>query len=544
MGHLLTAAAERALEAAWQWSSCSDSDALGLPELLMGLLAETECRAALMLEARGVTVEDVCRQWPELSPRTAAAPLPRRLADEVVNSFAAAESHLADFPRPLALATEFILLGIIADAGPAGRWLTQQGLDLASVEREIHTFYDHIAGPLAVEPSDDLEDEAEASLLGEVREPAAASRALDSGAKTPAVPSRGSTTAVWRILDAEANRAGEALRVVEDYVRFALDDRHLATLMKGLRHDFAATVSALPLDRRHAARDTQADVGTTITSPAERRRTDETAVVTANLRRAAESLRSLEEFSKTVAAEIASRFETLRYRTYTLERAIDITRTSGERLVGAQLYVLIDGGTSDDAFVALAAPLVEAGVHVLQLRDKQLDDRELLARARLLRSLTRDTDTLFIVNDRPDIAALAEADGVHVGQEELAVKDARSIVGPDRLIGVSTHSIEQARAAVLDGANYIGVGPTFASHTKQFAEFPGVSLLRAVAAEITLPVFAIGGIAAQNLDEVLATGIERVAVSSAVVGASDPAAAAGRLLGRLASVRSRLELAD
>ena len=102
--------------------------------------------------------------------------------------------------------------------------------------------------------------------------------------------------------------------------------------------------------------------------------------------------------------------------------------------------------------------------------------------------------TLFIINDRPDLAALARADGVHVGQEELSVKDARSIVGPETLVGVSTHSIEQARQAVLDGANYIGVGPTFPSGTKQFEQFPGVELLRAVAAEIRLPAFAIGGI--------------------------------------------------
>ena len=95
-----------------------------------------------------------------------------------------------------------------------------------------------------------------------------------------------------------------------------------------------------------------------------------------------------------------------------------------------------------------------------------------------LRELTRGTDTLFIMNDRPDLAALCHADGVHLGQEDLSVKDARAIVGPDALIGVSTHTIEQARQAVLDGANYIGVGPTFPSGTKQFEKFPGLDFLR------------------------------------------------------------------
>jgi thiamine-phosphate pyrophosphorylase len=130
------------------------------------------------------------------------------------------------------------------------------------------------------------------------------------------------------------------------------------------------------------------------------------------------------------------------------------------------------------------------------------------------------------MNDRPDLAALSRADGVHIGQEELPVKDAREIVGPQAIIGVSTHSIEQARQAVLDGANYIGVGPTFPSETKQFDRFPGVELLRAVAAEIRLPAFAIGGIRLDYLPQVLDTGFRRVAVGAALASAAEPESAA------------------
>ena len=138
------------------------------------------------------------------------------------------------------------------------------------------------------------------------------------------------------------------------------------------------------------------------------------------------------------------------------------------------------------------------------------------------------------MNDRPDLAVLARANGVHVGQTELSVKDARSIVGPDMLVGVSTRSIEQARQAVLDGANYIGVGPTFPSNTKRFEQFPGVELLRAVAEEIRLPAFAIGGIDRENVAEVLAAGFTRIAVSGAIAAAADPAQAAKELLERVA----------
>jgi thiamine-phosphate pyrophosphorylase len=171
---------------------------------------------------------------------------------------------------------------------------------------------------------------------------------------------------------------------------------------------------------------------------------------------------------------------------------------------------------------------------VLQLRDKRLNDRELLARAQALRSLTRGR-CLLIINDRPDIAVLADADGVHVGQDELTVRDARKVVGPRGLVGVSTHTIEQARQTAAAGADYIGCGPTFPSTTKQFAEFPGVEFLRRVAGEIRIPAFAIGGITLANLDEVLAAGGTRVAVSGAITNSTSPAEAVDAFRARLAA---------
>jgi thiamine-phosphate pyrophosphorylase len=167
---------------------------------------------------------------------------------------------------------------------------------------------------------------------------------------------------------------------------------------------------------------------------------------------------------------------------------------------------------------------------MIQLRDKLLDDRALLGRARQLRQLTKGTATLAMINDRADVAAAVAADGVHLGQDDLPVKDARVIVGTQMLIGVSTHNIEQARKAVLEGANYLGAGPTFASHTKAFEDFPGLKYLTQVAAETHLPTFAIGGISAANVSEVLASGVNRVAVSGAITRASEPASAARELL--------------
>src|SRR4029077_19739139 len=122
---------------------------------------------------------------------------------------------------------------------------------------------------------------------------------------------------------------------------------------------------------------------------------------------------------------------------------------------------------------------------------------------KLVREWTARAGALFIMNDRPDLALLTDADGVHVGQEELSVREARRIMGPSRLVGVSTHTLEQARQAVLDGADYIGVGPVFSSTTKAFAHLAGLDLVRQVAAEITLPAYAIGGIGLENIEALL-----------------------------------------
>jgi thiamine-phosphate pyrophosphorylase len=340
-------------------------------------------------------------------------------------------------------------------------------------------------------------------------------------------------TPLVRMIDACINRATEGLRVVEDFARFLLDDPHLTALTKDLRHELSSALSAISTSDRLAARETLKDVGTGVGGANEYTRENAAQVCSASFKRTQEALRSLEEYSKLIDARLARRLETLRYRAYTLERTFGIRTHVPERLAAAKLYVLVDARESEAAFERLVSSLVEAGVHAVQLREKELPDARLVERARLLAELCRGTNTLALVNDRPDVAVLSGADGVHLGQDDLSVKDARTIVGTQSLVGISTHSLDQARAAVLDGANYLGVGPVFPSATKDFSRLAGLELVQSVAAEIRLPWFAIGGIDRDNIAQVLAGGATRIAVRGSVTLAGDPKAAAQALLGAL-----------
>lgn len=358
-----------------------------------------------------------------------------------------------------------------------------------------------------------------------------------------------------RTLDAAANRAREGLRVLEDYVRFSLDDAYLTGLLKDCRHALTGALQQIDVGQRLAARDTLGDVGTEITTPGESHREQSTDLLLANFKRVQEALRTLEEFTKSGGQRAESReqdetapwatsgsspsalrsslFRQLRYRLYTLEKAVIATEANRCRLADRRLYLLVSEALCRRGFETVIQQALAAGAGVVQLREKTMSDRQFVDRGKQVRDWTRQAGALFIINDRPDVAVLTDADGVHVGQNELTVREARRIVGPRRLIGVSTHNIDQAGQAVLDGADYLGVGPVFASETKQFDQLAGLDFVRHVAAEITLPWFAIGGISADNVDRVLEAGATHIAVSAALCGAEEPGQAAQDLLRRL-----------
>lgn len=336
-----------------------------------------------------------------------------------------------------------------------------------------------------------------------------------------------------RLLDANANRAREALRVLEDFARFVLDDDGLCGELKQVRHGLADATRGILADAI-LHRDTPGDVGTSIKTDAENRRADLADVVTAAGKRLGEALRAIEESLKVVAPADARRVETLRYRFYEVERRVALTlRPGAARLAGVRLYVLVTESICKRPWLEVAEQALLGGADCLQLREKDLEAGEFLRRAEQLVQLCRRHGALAIINDRPDIAILSRADGVHLGQDDLPADQVRRLAGSEMIVGVSTHEIDQAKQAVLDGADYIGVGPVFRSATKPREILPGLDYARQVAASIRIPAVAIAGINARNVGEVLSTGLRAVAVSSAVAGAIDIRAAASEIKAKL-----------
>jgi thiamine-phosphate pyrophosphorylase len=200
------------------------------------------------------------------------------------------------------------------------------------------------------------------------------------------------------------------------------------------------------------------------------------------------------------------------------------------------LYAIVDPLDTGQAPLVLARAFLDGGVRLLQLRLKAASPRELHAEAAAIRPLARTAGALFIVNDRPDVARAVDADGVHLGQSDVPVRVARAVLGANAMIGVSTHSIEQARDAERDGADYVAIGPVFPTTSKAHAEAAGgLDLVRATRAAVRCPLVAIGGITPATAQAVRTACADAVAMIAALVRASDPRSAARALIEALAA---------
>ncbi|MHC4616675.1 MAG: thiamine phosphate synthase [Planctomycetota bacterium] len=333
--------------------------------------------------------------------------------------------------------------------------------------------------------------------------------------------------AVYRIIDANFNRAREAIRVIEEFCRFALNSAPLTARAKQLRHGLSAAVNKLDADRLISCRDTGGDVGVDTEVENQLKRKNLNGCLTAACKRLPEALRALAETIQTINPSVAREIESLRYTAYTLEKDIVLFSSAAERFKSVRLYVIISSNLPADV-ISLTHYCIAGGADCIQLRAKDIKDDGLFALAREFVQICKGGRVLNIINDRADIAVAAGADGVHLGQNDLPLDAVRKLQLGPLVIGKSTHSPEQLSAACAELPTYVSLGPVFSTGTKPAAQPVGleyVSQGTQKLADMGIAHVAIGGITLQNVEDVLRVGAKAVAVCSAVTEAADPTAA-------------------
>ena len=322
-----------------------------------------------------------------------------------------------------------------------------------------------------------------------------------------------------RIIDANLNRAIEALRVLEEIARFYFDDKTLSEELKNVRHSVCIFFDD-KYDELLFSRNTQNDVGVDIKNPTKKSRENPSAeqIFRSNFKRLEQALRVLSEYGNLP--------DDFRYKIYTVEKKMnerfkmDIKKYL---LKDKNLYLVTnsDNFSTDEEFLDRVALAIKSGVDIVQLREKTKPASKIIEYGKVIRQLCSEYGAIFIVNDRIDIAQIVKADGVHLGQDDVDIKHAREILGEKMIIGISTHKSSDAILAVEGGADYIGVGPVYKTPTKPNRDAAGLDYLKWAAQNIQIPFYAIGSIDENTIDEVISYGAKRVALVRAIMNSND-----------------------
>jgi len=332
---------------------------------------------------------------------------------------------------------------------------------------------------------------------------------------------------VFRIIDANFNRAREAARLMEEYCRFALNSAELAARAKKLRHRLCDTVKNLNADKLIAGRDVLTDVGRGMTVQGQLDRKNLRDSFTAAAKRLTEALRVLEETTKTLQTEVAQVFEQLRFDAYSLEKDTLIQSSAAEKFSSVRLYVIINAAAdqSDSQILDLAGACASGGADCIQLRAKGISNRRTFELAGQIVKLCKEAGVVSIINDKVDIAASVGADGVHLGWDDLPLEEARRMQLTPMTFGLSTHSVDELKAAIAQRPDYVSLGPVFATGTKPDLAPAGLQYITEatqILSDTDIGHVAIGGITVANISQALKAGAKNVAVCSAVVQADDP----------------------
>lgn len=346
------------------------------------------------------------------------------------------------------------------------------------------------------------------------------------------------------MIDANANRAAEALRTLEDVARFVIGPAagDMCSVLKVLRHALRTVVAEIDPLLRAAVRDVAQDPGAPDSSPrpeaivaspelarSSPARRDATEVAEAAASRAGEALRALEEALRVTHPLLAERIERVRFQAYEVSARVILAAGTGRARQWQCCLILTESICRRPWREVLRAAL-DGGADAVQVREKTLEDRALLERVREVVAIARTAGATVFVNDRVDVALASEADGVHLGTDDIPIATARLLGGP-LLIGASAHDLEEATRALAAGADCCGVGAMYATATKPDRQPTGAAWLRTFLERFPeVPHLAIGGITQSNIAPLVQAGCRGVAVSGAICGALDPGAVTAEIV--------------
>ncbi len=323
---------------------------------------------------------------------------------------------------------------------------------------------------------------------------------------------------IYQIIDANLDRAREGLRVLEDWARFGLGKEKYVERIKNFRQILGKNHLEVYKQSRNHIEDKCKGL---IHHEQSKRKTSE-QIISSNSGRVQEALRVVEEFSRLNNYELSKIASEIRYEIYTLEvdlLSLSKCRKSVEILKENDLYVITD---QKEHLLEIIEEILIAGVRIIQHRFKAGSDKDHLQEAIQIKNLCERYNSLFIINDRVDIALASNADGIHLGQDDLDLKSARKLLGYSKIIGISANNEIDISNALKEGCDYIGIGPVFETTTKKNKKPLGIEKIKTLTKDLNIPWFAIGGIKSKNISYLKRNGVKKVALISQLMNSEHP----------------------
>ncbi len=323
---------------------------------------------------------------------------------------------------------------------------------------------------------------------------------------------------IYQIIDANLDRAREGLRVLEDWARFGLGKETYVEKIKNFRQILGKN----HLDVYKQSRNHIEDKCKGFTHREQFNRKTSEQIISSNSARVQEALRVIEEFSRLQNHELSKIASEIRYEIYTIETDLlsySKCKKLEEILKENDLYVITD---QKDNLLEIIEEILIAGVRIIQHRFKKGTDQDHLREAIQIKNLCKRYNSLFIINDRLDIALASNADGIHLGQDDLDLKTARKLLGYSKIVGISANNAIDISNALKDGCDYLGIGPVFETTTKKNKIPLGIENIKTLTKDLNIPWFAIGGIKSNNISYLKRNGFKKVALVSELMNSEDP----------------------